>query len=154
MKKRVEIYTDGSCLGNPGAGGYGVVLKYGKHCKTLSRGYKRTTNNRMELMAAIAGLSALKEPCQVSLYTDSQYLRQGMTEWIPKWEKNNWKNAKREPVKNADLWQRLMLLSQKHQVHWHWLKAHAGHPENEQCDALAKDAATYDADEDDLGFIA
>ena len=152
MQKHVKIYTDGSCLGNPGSGGFGVILKYGPHCKTLSRGYKYTTNNRMELMAAIEGLSSLKQICRVDLYTDSQYLRQGITQWIHKWEKNNWKNAKRQPVKNADLWQRLILLSQKHDVSWHWLKAHAGHPENERCDTIAEEAAMHDAHHDDLGF--
>lgn len=136
----VEIYTDGACKGNPGPGGWGALLRCNGKEKTLKGGEAHTTNNRMELMAAIMALKALKRPCSVDLYTDSQYLRQGMTEWLMVWKKTNWRNSKKEPVKNADLWQQLDLLATRHQINWHWVKAHAGHPLNEQVDELANQA--------------
>lgn len=139
--KKVNIFTDGSCLGNPGPGGYGAVMKYGEHVKELSCGFLQTTNNRMELMGAIVALESLKSPCEVALTTDSQYVRKGITEWISGWKRNQWKTSAKEPVKNKDLWQRLDAVCQKHQVQWHWVKGHAGHPENERCDVLARTAA-------------
>ncbi|KJG08461.1 ribonuclease H [Photobacterium kishitanii] len=141
MMKQVEIFTDGSCLGNPGPGGYGTVLRYKQHEKELSGGYLMTTNNRMELLAAIMGLASLKQPCSVDLTTDSQYVRQGITQWIHNWKKRGWQTADKKPVKNADLWQQLDRETQRHQVQWHWVKGHAGHPENERCDVLARTAA-------------
>jgi ribonuclease HI len=152
MRKTVAIYTDGSCLGNPGPGGYGVVLRYQQHQKELSAGYKQTTNNRMELLAAIVGLESLKHPCDVDLTTDSQYVRLGITQWLANWKKNNWKTSQKEPVKNQDLWRRLDAACQGHKVNWHWVKGHAGHPENERCDELARVAATHQATEVDEGF--
>lgn len=152
MHKTVEIYTDGSCLGNPGPGGYGVVMKYQQHVKELSGGFIETTNNRMELMAAIAALECLKRPCSVDISTDSQYVRQGITQWLVNWKRNNWRTAAKEPVKNKDLWQRLDAACQTHDIRWHWVKGHAGHPENERCDVLAREAATHQATETDPGF--
>ncbi|EGM76323.1 ribonuclease HI [Rheinheimera sp. A13L] len=154
MRKTVAIYTDGSCLGNPGPGGYGVVLRYQEHQKEMSGGYQKTTNNRMELLAAIIGLESLKQPCDVDLTTDSQYVRLGITQWLTNWKKNNWKTSQREPVKNQDLWRRLDAACQGHKVNWHWVKGHAGHPENERCDELARIAATHNATEVDTGFQA
>jgi ribonuclease HI len=154
MRKTVAIYTDGSCLGNPGPGGYGVVLRYQEHQKEMSGGYQQTTNNRMELLAAIVGLESLKQPCDVDLTTDSQYVRLGITQWLANWKKNNWKTSQREPVKNQDLWRRLDAACQGHKVNWHWVKGHAGHPENERCDELARVAATHNATEVDTGFQA
>ena len=133
----VQIYTDGACKGNPGPGGWGVLLRFNNTEKTLHGGEKLTTNNRMELMAAIMGLEALTRPCQVDLYTDSQYLRQGMTEWLKQWKKNGWRNSKKEPVKNDDLWKLLDNLASIHKIEWHWVKGHAGHVENDRVDALA-----------------
>ncbi len=153
MTKQVEIFTDGSCLGNPGPGGYGTVMRYKQHEKELSDGFYMTTNNRMELLAAIVGLASLKECCQVDLTTDSQYVRQGITQWIHNWKKRGWKTADKKPVKNADLWQRLDEESQRHQVSWHWVKGHAGHPENERCDDLAR-AAAESPSQDDNGYKA
>lgn len=153
MTKQVEIFTDGSCLGNPGPGGYGTVMRYKQHEKELSGGFHMTTNNRMELLAAIIGLSSLKESCQVDLTTDSQYVRQGITQWIHNWKKRGWKTAEKKPVKNADLWQRLDTETQRHQVSWHWVKGHAGHPENERCDDLAR-AAAESPTQDDTGYKA
>jgi ribonuclease HI len=153
MGKQVEIFTDGSCLGNPGPGGYGAILRYKQHEKTFSAGYHLTTNNRMELMAAIVALEALREPCEVVLSTDSQYVRQGITSWIHNWKKRGWKTASKQPVKNVDLWQRLDLALKPHQVRWEWVKGHAGHPENERCDELARNAATNPASEDG-GYLA
>lgn len=141
MNKQVEIFTDGSCLGNPGPGGYGAILRYKQHEKTLSAGYYLTTNNRMELLAAIVALEALTSPCSVTLYSDSQYVRQGITNWIHNWKKRGWKTADKKPVRNVDLWQRLDLATQKHKVNWIWVKGHAGHDENERCDIIAKAAA-------------
>ncbi|HAT1773451.1 TPA: ribonuclease HI [Legionella pneumophila] len=134
---KVEIYTDGACKGNPGPGGWGVLLRYNDREKTLHGGEAHTTNNRMELMAAIKGLEALKRPCEVDLYTDSQYLQQGMKEWIKTWKKNGWRNSKKELVKNAELWQSLDNLASIHNIHWHWVKGHSGHLENDLVDALA-----------------
>ncbi|WP_019216943.1 ribonuclease HI [Legionella tunisiensis] len=136
----IEIYTDGACKGNPGPGGWGALLRYNGHEKTLYGGETQTTNNRMELTAAIKALEALKRPCEVHLYTDSQYVRKGMTEWLSQWKKNGWRNSKKEPVKNADLWQELDALATQHKIKWHWVKGHAGHPENELADALANQA--------------
>ena len=141
MLKQITLYTDGSCLGNPGPGGYAAVLIYKQHRKELAQGYELTTNNRMELMAAIAGLQSLSEPCQVKLTTDSQYVRQGITQWIHGWKKKGWKTANREPVKNMDLWLLLDSEIQRHEVEWFWVKGHSGHPENERCDELARNAA-------------
>lgn len=137
---RIEIYTDGACRGNPGPGGWGVLLRYKDKEKALSGAEAHTTNNRMELQAAIEGLSALTKACTVDLYTDSNYLRQGMMTWLHQWKKKGWKNAKKEPVKNEDLWKALDALATKHTVHWHWVKGHAGHPENEYADTLATTA--------------
>jgi ribonuclease HI len=136
----VEIYTDGACKGNPGPGGWGVLLRYKEEEKLLYGGEAHTTNNRMELTAAIKGLEALKRPCIVNLYTDSQYLRQGMMEWLPNWKKNNWRNSKKEPIKNVDLWKILDDLALRHQINWHWVKGHSGHSENDLVDALANQA--------------
>ncbi|KTC78233.1 ribonuclease HI [Legionella brunensis] len=136
----IEIYTDGACKGNPGVGGWGALLRYNGHEKTLYGAEPQTTNNRMELTAAIKALEALKRPCEVNLYTDSQYLRLGMTTWLAQWKKNGWRNSKKESVKNADLWQQLDILTTRHTIHWHWVKGHAGHPENERADALANQA--------------
>jgi ribonuclease HI len=137
----VEIATDGACKGNPGPGGWGVVLRTGKRERDLSGGEKLTTNNRMELMAAIEGLNALKRPCRVTLSTDSRYVMDGLTKWIHGWRKNGWKTADRKPVKNADLWQALIDAAAPHRVEWVWVKGHAGHPDNERADRLASDAA-------------
>jgi ribonuclease HI len=136
----IEIYTDGACRGNPGPGGWGALLRYNDHEKTLYGGEAHTTNNRMELTAAIKALEALKKPCKVHLYTDSQYLRQGMTEWLSQWKKNGWRSSKKELVKNADLWQQLDELAARHQTKWYWVKGHSGCPENELVDALANQA--------------
>ena len=134
----VEIFTDGACSGNPGPGGWGVILRYHGVEKELSGSEPATTNNRMELMAAIAGLEALKRPCRVRLHSDSQYLRDGITKWIHAWKKRGWRTADKKPVKNVDLWQRLEAAASCHQVEWIWLRGHAGHPENERADALAR----------------
>lgn len=134
----VEIYTDGACSGNPGPGGWGVVLKMGDKSREISGGEKETTNNRMEMMAAICALEALKRPCNVKLTTDSKYVMDGITKWIFSWKKNGWKKADKKPVLNADLWQRLDALTQTHKVSWEWVKGHSGHPENERCDELAR----------------
>ncbi|HNS97730.1 MAG TPA: ribonuclease HI [Polyangiaceae bacterium] len=150
--KQVQIFSDGSCLGNPGPGGYGVVLLWGEARKELSCGYRRTTNNRMELLAAIEGLRALKRPCHVTLTSDSEYLRQGITQWIRAWKKNGWRTSSKAPVKNADLWRRLDELAERHTVQWRWVKGHAGHVENERCDTLARTAAQYHATERDMGY--
>jgi ribonuclease HI len=135
--KTVEMFTDGACKGNPGPGGWGVVLRYGKVEKTICGGELNTTNNRMELLAAISGLQALKEPCHVIITTDSQYVRKGITEWIENWKKNGWRTAAKAPVKNADLWQQLDQEQSRHQLEWHWVKGHSGHRENELADQLA-----------------
>ena len=136
----VEIFTDGACSGNPGPGGWGAILRFGVVERELAGGEPVTTNNRMELMAAIAGLEALKRPCRVRLYTDSQYLRDGITRWLPAWKARGWRTAAKAAVKNIDLWQRLEAAAAPHQVDWHWVRGHAGHPENERADALARGA--------------
>ena len=134
---RVEIYTDGACRGNPGPGGWGVVLRSGRHEKHLYGGERETTNNRMELMAAIQGLEALKRRCHVVLTTDSVYVQKGISEWLANWKRRGWKTAGKKAVKNVDLWQRLDEAAQRHEVEWHWVKGHSGHPENELADQLA-----------------
>ncbi|MGL4193256.1 MAG: ribonuclease HI [Vibrio sp.] len=151
MNKQVEIFTDGSCLGNPGPGGYGVVMRYKQIEKTLAGGYRLTTNNRMEMLAAIMALQVLREPCRVILTTDSQYVRQGITQWIHNWKLRGWKTADKKPVKNADLWQALDRETARHQVEWRWVKGHAGHRENEMCDELARQAAENPT-ADDTGY--
>ncbi|MBR3661941.1 MAG: ribonuclease HI [Alphaproteobacteria bacterium] len=139
MTARVEIFTDGACSGNPGVGGWGAILRYKTTEKELSGGELNTTNNRMELMAVIQALSALKFTCNISLYTDSKYVMSGITEWMDNWKKNGWHTAnKKQPVKNIDLWQQLDELVQKHEIRWVWVKGHNGHTENERCDALAR----------------
>ena len=141
--KEVIIYTDGACITNPGPGGYGVVLLYGKHRIELSGGYKLTTNNRMELMAAIEGLKALKEPCNVKLYSDSRYVVDGMDlGWAKKWKENNWRRTKSKKAINTDLWDQLLSQCEKHKVEFIWVRGHAGNKENERCDQLAKQAST------------
>lgn len=136
----IEIFTDGACSGNPGPGGWGAVLRYGAVEKELAGGEPATTNNRMELTAAIAGLEALKRPCRVRVYTDSIYLRDGITRWLPAWKARGWRTADKKPVKNVDLWQRLEAAAAPHEIAWHWVRGHAGHPENERADALARAA--------------
>lgn len=136
---RVEIFTDGACSGNPGPGGWGAVLRWRGVERELKGGEPDTTNNRMELMAAIAALEALKRPLPVSLTTDSVYLRDGITKWIHGWRRNGWRTAAKKPVKNADLWQRLDKAASGHEIDWHWVKGHAGHPENERADQLARE---------------
>lgn len=135
--KEIVVHTDGACRGNPGPGGWGALLVYGDHRRELCGGEAHTTNNRMELLAAIRALESLRQPCRVQLYTDSNYVRQGITDWLPRWQKNGWRTSGRKPVKNADLWQQLDALNQKHEVAWHWVKGHAGDPGNEAADALA-----------------
>lgn len=141
MSLSVSLYTDGACKGNPGAGGWGVLLRYGEHEKTLYGGEADTTNNRMELTAVIQGLRALTRPCTVDVYTDSQYVMQGMRDWIHGWKARGWQTAAKQPVKNVDLWQALDAEAAKHNVRWHWVKGHAGHPDNERADALANQGA-------------
>ncbi|MBS7457658.1 ribonuclease HI [Coralloluteibacterium stylophorae] len=133
----VEIYTDGACLGNPGPGGWGVLLRAGGHERELGGGEAQTTNNRMELMAAIVALETLKRPCRVELHTDSRYVQQGYSEWLPGWRRRGWKTASGEAVKNQDLWQRLDAAAARHSVTWHWVRGHSGHAENERVDAIA-----------------
>lgn len=141
MKEIVELYTDGACRGNPGPGGWGVLLRYKGVEKTLSGFEDATTNNRMELMAAIKGLEALKRPSQVAIYTDSEYLRKGITEWIHTWKKKGWKNSAGKLVKNRELWEELLAMTNNgHEIEWHWVKGHSGHPENERADELANEA--------------
>ena len=135
--KTVSLYTDGACKGNPGKGGWGVLMRYGSHEKELFGGEAHTTNNRMELTAIIQGLAALKRPCAVVIYTDSQYVKNGMEQWIHGWKKNGWKTAAKQPVKNEDLWRQLDQLATQHQIQWQWVRGHAGHAENERADALA-----------------
>ncbi|MEJ7925533.1 ribonuclease HI [Sphingobium sp. AN641] len=137
----VEIFTDGACKGNPGPGGWGAVLRFGDSEKELSGGEPLTTNNRMEMMAAVEALNALKKPCRVTLHTDSKYVMDGITKWVFGWQKNGWKTADRKPVKNGEIWQALLAATARHQVTWKWVKGHAGHPENERADKLASAAA-------------
>lgn len=139
--KQVEIFTDGACKGNPGPGGWGVILRMGRHEKEMSGSDPQTTNNRMELTAAIKGLNALIEPCEVTLYTDSKYVIEGITKWVHGWRRNGWVNASKQPVRNADLWHDLIEAAQRHKVSWQWVRGHDGHVENERVDKLASDAA-------------
>ena len=136
--KKITIHTDGACDGNPGPGGWAALLRYGAHVRELAGGEPATTNNRMELQAALSALTALKEACEITIFTDSEYLRQGITEWLPRWRANHWRTVDRKPVKNDDLWRQLYEATSRHQVTWQWLKGHAGHPDNEQCDQLAR----------------
>jgi ribonuclease HI len=145
MKKQdekpfVEIFADGACSGNPGVGGFGTILRSGKKCVELSGGEKQTTNNRMEMMAVITALEALKRPCSVRITTDSNYIVKGMTEWIDGWQRNNWKNSQKKDVLNRDLWERLLKAAGDHAIEWRWIKGHNGHDENERCDLLAREA--------------
>jgi ribonuclease HI len=136
----VDIYCDGACSGNPGIGGFGAILRYGDREKEISGSSSETTNNRMEMTGAIAALESLKRPCRVRVTTDSQYLVKGMTEWLPGWVRKGWINSRKEPVLNQDLWERLQALAKIHRIEWIWIKGHAGHPENERCDKLAREA--------------
>ena len=138
MKTEIKAYTDGACSGNPGPGGWGILLRYGEHEKRLYGGELNTTNNRMELTAAITALETLKRPCRVLLTTDSEYLRKGMTEWLSNWIRRGWRTVDKKPVKNQDLWERLYQVSQIHEIEWRWVRGHTGHPENEAADALAR----------------
>ena len=139
IEQVVEIFCDGACSGNPGPGGYGTILRYGGRVKELSGGARDTTNNRMEMTAAIEALRQLKRPCRVLITTDSQYLVKGMTEWIEGWQRKGWRNSKKEPVVNKDLWEQLLALTKSHSVQWKWVKGHDGHVENERCDQLARE---------------
>ena len=136
--RKVVIFTDGACSGNPGPGGWGALLRFGEHQKEIFGGAPNTTNNQMELTAAIEALETLTRPCRVELHTDSQYVMNGITKWLPGWIRNGWKTAAKKPVKNADLWQRLNAATDRHQIDWHWVKGHAGHPDNERADELAR----------------
>ena len=136
----VDIFTDGACSGNPGPGGWGAILRTGEHEKELSGGERATTNNRMELTAVIRGLEALKRASSVTIHTDSRYVMDGLTQWMPRWKKNGWKTADKKPVKNEDLWRELDVLCAKHELKWRWVRGHSGHPENERADALARAA--------------
>lgn len=138
-RPKVSIFTDGACSGNPGPGGWGAILRYGSFEKEMKGGERDTTNNRMELLAAISALEALRRPASIDLYTDSQYVRGGITGWIHNWKRNGWKTSDRKPVKNVDLWQRLDAALREHDIAWHWVKGHAGHPENERADQLARE---------------
>lgn len=140
--KQIEIFTDGACKGNPGPGGWGALLRYQGTEKSLKGAEANTTNNRMELMAAICALQAVREPCEITLTTDSQYVRKGVTEWMAGWKRNGWRTADKKPVKNQDLWQALDAAAAVHQMHWRWVKGHAGHRENEIADQLANQAIT------------
>ena len=153
MMKAVKIYTDGGCLGNPGPGGYAAILIYGEHKKEISGGYKLTTNNRMELMACIKGLEALKYPCEVTITSDSKYVVDGISKgWAKNWQKNNWMRSNKEKAENIDLWEKLLSLSGYHITHFVWVRGHDGHEENERCDQLAKEAASGEHLEIDLGY--
>lgn len=138
--KRIEIFTDGACSGNPGLGGWAAVLRYKDVEKEINGGEEATTNNRMELKAVINALKMLKTACEADIYTDSQYVMKGATEWLRGWVANSWRTADKKPVKNSDLWQEIYHLNKRHTLHWHWVKGHAGHPENERCDLLARAA--------------
>lgn len=140
-RKFIEIHTDGACLGNPGPGGWAALLRYNRTERELAGGEAHTTNNRMELMAAIMALEALREDCVIALYTDSQYVRQGITEWMPGWVRRQWKTSGGDPVKNRDLWERLHAATLRHRIDWHWVKGHSGNPDNERVDTLARDQA-------------
>lgn len=152
--KEVLLFTDGACSGNPGKGGYGAILKYGSFEKEMSRGFVSTTNNRMELLAAIVGLEALKEPCKVDLYSDSKYLVDAVNKgWVYNWKKNGWKKSDKKSALNVDLWERLLSLIETHRVTFHWVKGHDGHPENERCDRLAVLAYMGTSLYEDKGFV-
>jgi len=150
--KQLYIFTDGSCLGNPGPGGYGVVMKYKHQQHEMADGFSLTTNNRMELLAPIIALEALHEPCNIILTSDSQYMRQGIMTWIHGWKKKAWMTSTKQPVKNVDLWKRLDAVSQLHKIDWRWVKGHAGHIENERCDVLARKAAEAKPQQTDIGY--
>lgn len=153
MMKSLTIYTDGACSGNPGNGGYGIILIYGKHRKEISAGYRQTTNNRMELMAVITALKALKEPCEVKLYSDSKYVIDSITKgWVYSWQKKNWIKSDKKPALNVDLWKELLPLLQIHKVEFIWVKGHADNPGNERCDFLATSAAAGDNLLEDTGY--
>jgi ribonuclease HI len=153
--KRVIIHTDGACKGNPGPGGYGAVLVAGRHRKEISEGYQLTTNNRMELRAAIAALELLSEPCEIALHSDSKYLVHAITKkWIDGWQRRGWTKSDKKPVKNRDLWQHLLAAMANHKISWHWVKGHAGHTENERCDELANIAVARNPLIEDPGFDA
>ena len=152
QRKAVELFTDGACLGNPGPGGYGALLRYGQHERELAGGFALTTNNRMELLAAIVGLEQLREPCTIVVYTDSEYLRQGITKWLFNWLKRGWRTADGKAVKNVDLWQRLQLAAAPHEIDWRWVKGHSGHIENERVDQLAREAAEAKPQQADVGY--
>ena len=137
-EKQVEVYTDGACSGNPGPGGWGAVLLYNSHRRELSGGASETTNNRMEMQAVVEALEALKQPCKVTVHTDSVYVMKGMTEWLPQWKKRNWRTAGKKPVKNMEWWQRLESAMARHKVQWRWVKGHSGVEENERADELAR----------------
>ncbi len=139
--KSVKLITDGSCLGNPGSGGWAAMLRFGSHVRELSGGVANTTNNRMEMTAVVQGLQALREPCDVTVETDSEYVKNGVTRWISKWKRNGWMTAAKTPVKNRDLWQELEAAITRHKIHWVWVKGHAGHKDNNRCDELARAAA-------------
>jgi len=139
--KRVQVFTDGACKGNPGPGGWGALLKMGRHEKELSGGEPETTNNRMEMTAVIRALNALVESCEVELYSDSKYVIDGITKWVHGWKKRGWVNASKQPVRNPDLWHQLIEAAERHAIEWHWVKGHSGHPENERVDKLASDEA-------------
>ena len=151
--KQVVVHTDGGCKGNPGKGGFGVVMVFGKHRREISAGFRRTTNNRMELLAAISALETLIEPCEVELHSDSRYLIDAIVKkWIDGWKRKGWVTADKRPVKNRDLWERLLIASAPHKVDWRWVKGHAGHAENERCDELANQAVTSQHLLVDTGF--
>ncbi|MFW8589758.1 ribonuclease HI [Glaciecola sp. 2405UD65-10] len=150
--KKVSIYTDGSCLGNPGPGGYGALLEFNQHEKRISQGFTHTTNNRMELMAPIKALELLTEKCDVDIYTDSQYVKNGINQWIHNWKRNGWRTSSKSAVKNADLWKLLDEQCAQHNLNWHWVKAHNGHPQNEAVDDLARLAASSSELITDEGF--
>lgn len=137
---KVQIFTDGACRGNPGPGGWGAILRFGEHERELYGAERVTTNNRMELLAAIHALEALKRPCEAVVTTDSEYVRRGITEWLPQWKRRGWKTASKQPVKNQDLWERLERAAQPHRLQWEWIRGHSGHPENERADRLANRA--------------
>lgn len=151
--KKIDIYTDGGALGNPGKGGYGAILVYGDHRKEISGGYQHTTNNRMEMMACIKALEMLKEPCEVTIYSDSKYLVDSvMKGWAKRWRANNWKRNKKDKAENIDLWEKMLELLDKHKVTFNWVKGHSGHPENERCDEMVKEAASQENLPEDTGY--
>ena len=153
-RKRLQIYTDGSCLGNPGPGGWGAILRWSGNSRELSGGFALTTNNRMEILAVVEALAALKEPCLAELYTDSQYVCNAVEQrWLANWQRNGWKTSAKKPVKNRDLWERLLCLLERHQVRFIWIRGHVGHPENERCDELARAVARGSSLHADPGFV-